>query len=92
MVQGHSVPQVSPHAATDERCANFSASLVRQRLKLTTSSKRVQDATHERILMFPPPIFRSGVLRQGCDKFYSVSFQARLSLLASSLTPRSPES
>jgi hypothetical protein len=30
--------------------------------------------------MFPSPIFRSGVLRQGFDKFYSVSFQARLSL------------
>jgi hypothetical protein len=27
----------------------------------------------------PLSIFRSGVLRQGSDKFYSVSFQARLS-------------
>ena len=32
-------------------------------------------------LIFPPPIFRSGVLRQGSDKFYSVSFQARLRFL-----------
>jgi hypothetical protein len=31
---------------------------------------------------FPPFIFRSGVLRQGFDKFYSVSFQARHSLFA----------
>jgi len=30
----------------------------------------------------PPHIFRSGVLRQGFDKFYSVSFQARHSLFA----------
>jgi hypothetical protein len=37
-------------------------------------------------------IFRSGVLRQGSDKFYSVSFQARLSLFASLLTAGSPES
>jgi len=29
------------------------------------------------VLKFPPHIFRSGVLRQGSDKFYSVSFQAR---------------
>jgi len=43
-------------------------------------------------LVFPFSIFRSGVLRQGSDKFYSLSFQARLSLLASSLTPGSPES
>jgi hypothetical protein len=27
--------------------------------------------------MFPSSIVRSGVLRQGFDKFYSVSFQAR---------------
>src|SRR4028118_484395 len=32
--------------------------------------------------MFPPPILRSGVLRQGSDKFYSVSFQARHSFFA----------
>jgi hypothetical protein len=37
----------------------------------------VQAATHEHILMFPLLIVRSGVLRQGFDKFYSVSFQAR---------------
>jgi len=42
--------------------------------------------------MFPSSIFRSGVLRQGFDKFYSVSFQARLSFFASLLTPSSPES
>jgi hypothetical protein len=29
-------------------------------------------------LKFPLFIFRSGVLRQGSDKFYSVSFLARL--------------
>jgi hypothetical protein len=40
----------------------------------------------------PFSIFRSGVLRQGSDKFYSVSFLARLSLLASLLTAGSPES
>jgi hypothetical protein len=40
----------------------------------------------------PLSIFRSGVLRQGSDKFYSVSFQARLSLFASLLTAGSPES
>jgi hypothetical protein len=34
-------------------------------------------AHYQSILMFPPPIVRSGVLRQGSDKFYSVSFQAR---------------
>jgi len=34
------------------------------------------------VLRFPPPIFRSGVLRQGFDKFYSVSFQARHSFFA----------
>ncbi len=45
----------------------------------------------DRILMFPLLIFRSGVLRQGFDKFYEVSFQARLSLFVSSLAPRSPE-
>jgi hypothetical protein len=28
-------------------------------------------------LISPSPIVRSGVLRQGFDKFYSVSFQAR---------------
>jgi hypothetical protein len=71
----------------------FRRQLVRHKPDLfTASSELAQDATHESILMFPPPIFRSGVLRQGSDKFYSVSFQARLSLLASSLTPRSPES
>jgi hypothetical protein len=43
-------------------------------------------------LMFTLPIFRSGLLRQGSDKFYSVSFQARLGFFISSLTPRSPES
>jgi hypothetical protein len=44
-------------------------------------------------LVFPFSIFPSGALRQGFDKFYSLSFQARLSLLVSSLTPRgSPES
>jgi hypothetical protein len=32
-------------------------------------------------LMFPLSIFRSGVLRQGSEKSYSVSFQARLGLL-----------
>jgi hypothetical protein len=31
--------------------------------------------------MFPPFIFRCGVIRQGFDKFYSVSFQARRSLV-----------
>jgi hypothetical protein len=31
------------------------------------------------VLKFPPSIFRSGVLHQGSDKFYSLSFQARLS-------------
>jgi len=37
--KGHSVPQVSPHAATDDRCANFSASTCpTQNLKFTTSS------------------------------------------------------
>jgi hypothetical protein len=46
----------------------------------------------DRILVFPPPIFRSGVLGQGSDKFYSVSFQARHSFFASLLTRRSPES
>ncbi len=66
--------------ATDDRCANFPASTCPfQSLKLKASSERVQDTTHNRILMFPSPIFRSGVLRQGFDKFYSVSFQARLS-------------
>jgi hypothetical protein len=44
------------------------------------------------VLVFPSSIFRSGVLPQGSDKFYSVSFQARLSLLAFSLTSGSPES
>jgi hypothetical protein len=44
------------------------------------------------ILVFPSLIFRFGVLSQGSDKFYSLSFQARLSLLVSSLTPGSPES
>jgi hypothetical protein len=48
--------------------------------------------TLNNFLIFPPPIFRSGVLRQGSDKFYSVSFQARLSLFFSSLVGRSPES
>jgi hypothetical protein len=43
------------------------------------------------ILMFPPFIVRSGVLRQGFDKFYSVSFQARLKLFISPFNPRSPE-
>jgi len=37
--QGHSVPQVSPHAATDDRCANFSASTCpTQLLELIASS------------------------------------------------------
>jgi len=40
----------------------------------------------------PLSIFRSGVLHQGFDKFYSVSFQARLSLSVCSLTAGSPES
>jgi hypothetical protein len=40
----------------------------------------------------PLSIFRSGVLHQGSDKFYSVSFQARHSLSVCSLTPGSPES
>jgi len=40
----------------------------------------------------PLLIFRCGVLRQGFDKFYSLSFQAILSLFFSSLTPHSPES
>jgi hypothetical protein len=31
----------------------------------------------DNFLMFPSSIFRSGVLHQGSDKFYSVSFQAR---------------
>jgi hypothetical protein len=44
------------------------------------------------ILMFPFPIVRSGGLRQGFDKFYSLSFQARLSLFIFSLVCRSPES
>ena len=35
--------------------------------------------------MSPPSIFRFGVLRQGFDKFYSVSFQARLSFWVYSL-------
>jgi len=43
-------------------------------------------------LVFPFFIFRSAALRQGFDKFYSLSFQARLSLLVSSLTPGSPKS
>jgi hypothetical protein len=44
------------------------------------------------VLMSPFSIFRSGVLRQGFDKFYSVSFQARQSFFISLLTPREPES
>ena len=40
----------------------------------------------------PLLIFRCEVLRQGSDKFYSLSFQAILSLFVSSLTPGSPES
>src|SRR4028118_908140 len=37
--QGHSIPQVSPHAATDDRCANFSASTCpTQLLELIASS------------------------------------------------------
>jgi hypothetical protein len=43
-------------------------------------------------LVFPSPIFRCGVLRQGSDKFYSLSFQARLSLLVTFMTSGSPES
>jgi len=39
-------------------------------------------AQYQSILMFPPPIVRSGVLSQGSDKFYSVSFQARHSFFA----------
>jgi hypothetical protein len=39
----------------------------------------------------PSSIFRSGALRQGSDKFYSVSFQARLSFFVFSSTPPSPE-
>jgi len=46
----------------------------------------------DNVLVFPFFIFRSGALRQGFDKFYSLSFQARLSLLVSSVTPGSPES
>jgi hypothetical protein len=42
--------------------------------------------------VFPFSIFRSGVLPQGSDKFYSLTFQARLSLLVFSVTPGSPES
>ena len=38
-------------------------------------------------LVSPFCIFRSGALRQGSDKFYSVSFQARLSLFVSLLNP-----
>jgi len=39
-LQGHSVPQVSPHAATDDRCANFSASTCpTQPFKLTAGSR-----------------------------------------------------
>jgi hypothetical protein len=46
--QGHSVPQVSPHAATDDRCANFSASTCpTQLLELIASSERVQAATRK---------------------------------------------
>jgi len=37
--------------------------------------------------MFPSPIFRSGALRQGFDKFYSVSFLARRSLVSFFLNP-----
>jgi len=67
----------------------FRRQLVRptQSLKLTASSSRVQAATHDHILMFPPPIFRSGVLRQGCDKFYSLSFQARRSFVRFFINP-----
>jgi hypothetical protein len=36
----------------------------------------------DNVLMFPFPIFRSGVLPQGSNKFYSVSFQARHSFFA----------
>jgi len=32
------------------------------------------------VWMFPSPIFRSGALRLGFDKFYSLSFLARRSL------------
>jgi hypothetical protein len=38
--------------------------------------------TLNNFLVFPSPIFRSGALRQGSDKFYSVSFQARHSFFA----------
>jgi hypothetical protein len=71
----------------------FRRQLVRPKaLNLQQTRSRVQAATPDHILMFPPPIFRSGVLRQGFDKFYSVSFQARHSFFVSSLTPGSPES
>ena len=36
--QGHSVPQVSPHAATDDRCANFSASTCPTQAPLVTAN------------------------------------------------------
>jgi hypothetical protein len=37
--QGRSVPQVSPHAATDDRCANFSApTCPTQQFKFTANS------------------------------------------------------
>jgi hypothetical protein len=74
--------QISPHAATDDRCANFSASTCpTQHLKLTA------DSTADKLLLTTVfwcshlLIFRSGVLRQGFEKFYSVSFQARRSLV-----------
>jgi hypothetical protein len=44
------------------------------------------------VLVFPFLIFHSGVLRQGSDKFYSLSFQAPLSLLVPFMTSGSPAS
>jgi hypothetical protein len=62
----------------------FFAGLLKLILDLSRSLRNFFD--------FPLSIFRSGVLRQGSDKFYSVSFQARLTLFASLLTAGSPES
>jgi hypothetical protein len=47
-----------------------------------------QNKTNSMVIFdVPLPIVRSGVLRQGSDKFYSVSFQARLSFFVYFVDP-----
>jgi len=59
---------------------------------IVKSLKHNQTNSMGDFLCSPFSLSRCRVLRQGFDKFYSVSFQARLSFFASLLTAGSPES